>query len=247
MASDSGVVESCGQASASGPLDATVTAIPTKRGARRHQRRHLARTRPGEDPVAMQIWLPPRPVVGCGMWTSFVPSTSPSCATCTPDAFGYFLALRLAVLSVVAPVLVRMHRRRRPPSGGSALCDVLAYSVVRRRDRAHVRRVPRVHEPRTCPGSALSLLAHRDVARPVEARPRDDRASRCRCSSLVLLGSAAFSPHVAAQLHDPASITTLLLGAAYVLAPTSFSSSAATSCGRCAGRCSRRAASGAIA
>jgi serine/threonine protein kinase len=34
---------------------------------------------------------------------------------------------------------------------------------------------------------------------------------------LVLLGSALVSPTIAAQLHDPAAVTTLLLGAAYVI------------------------------
>ncbi len=34
---------------------------------------------------------------------------------------------------------------------------------------------------------------------------------------MVLFGAAAFSPHIAAQVHDPAAVTTLLINSAYVL------------------------------
>ena len=55
----------------------------------------------------------------------------------------------------------------------------------------------------------------------MEARSRDDGDSG-QLIFIVLIGSALFSPRIAAQLHDPAALTTLLIGTSYVLAGLVF-------------------------
>ncbi len=218
MASDSGVVESCGQASRVSPLDATVTAIPTPRSgsASREIGRRAQRT---EENASIQIGFRRALTVGCWIWLTFIGIDLVVVRYLDAGSISHFLALRGAVFVVVVLVLLRM---RRPVSERVlTAADLVVYSsaaVALALMCVEFRGLGSPYIPGFCIVMFSRIVASQDPWK----RGIVMNGIPVSLFFLVLLGSAVFSQHIAAQLHDRGAITSMLLGAAYVLSTYVF-------------------------
>jgi hypothetical protein len=210
------VVKNCAQAPETGALDATVTAIPSERSASSSSGA-IGRSAPrGEDPVAIQIGLRRALAIGCAMWSLFFLIDVAVVRYMQAGALSYFAALRVAVLIVMLGVLLRLYQKVIPSELTLRACDVLAYTS------------PAIGMALMCiefrgfaspyiPGVCLVLLGRTVTSQDPWRRGLAMTGIPVAAFFAVLFGAAAFSPHIAAQVHDPAAVTTLLINSAYVL------------------------------
>ena len=209
------MVESCGQSAPNGALDATITAIPSERSASSSS--GLGGRGRGEDPVAIQIALRRALTIGCAMWTSFFVIDLAVVHYMNAGPLAYFGGLRVAVLGVMLTVLLRLFRKQAPSELSLRVCDVLAYTA------------PAVGMALMCiefrgltspyvPGVCLVLLGRTVTSQDPWRRGLTMTGIPVASFFGVLFGSALFSPRIAAQIHEPAAVTTLAINSAYVLA-----------------------------
>jgi eukaryotic-like serine/threonine-protein kinase len=211
------VVKTCAQPGKGAPFEETVTAVPTDRAGGTSSRGYLQRDTPrGEDRVAMQIRSRRALVVAYGMWASFVSIDWAVVHYLQAGRWWYFLAIRLAILAVVAPVLLRMHKTPPLTERGLALCDVTAYSVSAIGIALMCIEFRGITSP-YMPGVCLVLLSRSVTAQDPWKRGLALTGIPVGLFFFVLLGSAIFSPRIAAQLRDPAALMTMVLGASYVI------------------------------
>ena len=164
----------------------------------------------------MQIRFRRALVVAYGMWASFVSIDWAVVHYLHAGRFSYFLAIRIAILAVVAPVLIRMHKTPPLTERGLALSDVIAYSVSAIGIALMCVEFRGITSP-YMPGVCLVLLSRSVTAQDPWRRGLALTGIPVGLFFGVLLGSAIFSPRIAAQLRDPAALMTMVLGASYVI------------------------------
>jgi eukaryotic-like serine/threonine-protein kinase len=209
------VVKNCVQPAEAGALDATITAIPGERS--RSSSGGIGRSAPrGEDPVAIQIGLRRALTIGCAMWSSFFTIDVAVVRYMNAGALSYFAALRVAVLVIMLAVLLRLYRKVIPSELALRACDVLAYTSAAIGVALMCIEFRGFASPYV-PGVCLVLLGRSVTSQDPWRRGLVMTGIPVASFFAVLFGAAAFSPHIAAQVHDPAAVTTLLINSAYVL------------------------------
>ncbi len=164
----------------------------------------------------MQIRIRRALVVAYGMWASFVFVDWAVVHYLHAGRLLYLLAIRLAVLAVVAPVLTRMHRLPALSERALTICDVVAYSAAAIGIALMCVEFRGLASPYV-PGVCLVLLSRTVTAQDPWKRGLGLTGIPVALFFSVLFGSAIFSQRIAMQLRDPAALTTLLLGASYVI------------------------------
>ncbi len=210
------MVKSCGKPAAVSALDATVTALPPSKQTPSSSSSAGRGAPRGEDPVALQIGFRRALTIGCAMWSLFLIIDLAVVRYMHAGPLQHFAALRIAVVTVMLTVLLRLYRKQVPSELALRVCDVAAYTA------------PAVGIALMCvefrgfaspyvPGMCLVLLGRTVTSQDRWSRGLTMTGIPVASFFAVLFGAAAFSPHLAAQLHDPAAITTLLINSAYVL------------------------------
>ena len=207
------MVKSCAQPGRVSALDATVTAIPPgpQPASSAEIRRGAMRT---EENAAAQIGFRRALTVGCSIWATFIAIDFAVVKYLDAGPILYFLGLRFAILVVVGLVLLRM----RHPMSERVLtaCDLLVYSstaIALALMCVEFRGLPSPYIPGFCLAMFSRIVASQDPWKRGIVMNGIPVAS----FFVVLLGSAIFSPHIAAQLHDRAAVASFLLGASYIL------------------------------
>jgi serine/threonine-protein kinase len=203
------------------PSDVTVEATPLDRAGPPLERGHNPSRGEEEDRRAIQIGFRRALTVGSSVWTGFIAIDFIVVRYLHGGVFSHFVMARIAVLAVLFPLL-RVMRRTPPPSKRAfAAADLIIYST------AAVAMAFMCVEFRGLASPYVSGFCVVLFSRTVTAQDPWRRglvmnglpvASYFAC----LLGSAAFSPKIAAQLHDPSAIAALTLGAAYVIGTYTF-------------------------
>jgi serine/threonine-protein kinase len=129
----------------------------------------------------------------------------------------HFMALRLAVFVVIVSVLWRLYRTPPPSPTLFAVLDLVVYSAASMGIAAMCVEFRGLASP-YMPGVCLVILSRTVTAQDPWRRGFAMTGTPVVAFFAVLIGSALFVPHVAAQLHDPAALTTLLISASYVFA-----------------------------
>jgi len=173
-------------------------------------------TRRGEDWVAVLIGMRRAQAVGCGMWASFFVVDLAAATTLHAGAVAHFLALRLIVLLVMGVGLLSLYRNRTPTEWSLTLNDVAACSASAMAIALMCVEFRGITSP-YLPGICLVLLSRSVTLQYQWKRGLVMTGIPVFLSILVLVGSAAFSPRIAAQFRDPAAVTMFLINIAYVL------------------------------
>jgi eukaryotic-like serine/threonine-protein kinase len=170
----------------------------------------------GEDLVGMQIGFRRSIAVAIGMWSAFGLVDVAVVRYVHAGVLAHFIAARVAVLVVLLLVLLRMHRRPVPSEWTLTVADLLTYNAGAVGIAVMCIEFRGLASPYV-PGVCLALLSRSVTAQDPWKRGLAMTGIPVASFFAVLLGSAAFSPRIAAQLHDPAAITTLLINTSYVL------------------------------
>jgi serine/threonine-protein kinase len=169
-----------------------------------------------DDRTARLIGFRRALTVGCGIWSGFSVADAIVVHNLHAGSLDYFAAIRLAVLTVNIPVLLRAYRSPAPSEKALMIYDVLAYGAATLGLAFMCVAFQGISSPYV-PGLCLVLLCRTVTAQDRWKRELAMTGVLVASFFIVLLGSAMFSPRVAAQLHDPAAITILSLNAGYIL------------------------------
>ncbi len=130
--------------------------------------------------------------------------------------FFHFVALRVAVSAVVLPTLWRLHRSPPPSQRLLTQLEIGCYTSA----AISIALMCVEFEGLTSPyatGLSLLLLVRTVSSQDPWRRGVVSHGIPLLAYNVVLLGSAFFSPKIAAQLHDPASLAMLFLNTAFIL------------------------------
>jgi eukaryotic-like serine/threonine-protein kinase len=166
--------------------------------------------------VAIQIGLRRALTIACAMWSSFFVVDLAVVRYMRAGALSYFAALRVAVLLIMLAVLVRLYRKVTATELALRAYDVLAYTSAAIGIALMCIEFRGFASPYV-PGVCLVLLGRTVTSQDPWRRGLAMTGIPVASFFTVLFGAAAFSPHIAAQVHDPAVVTTLLINSAYVL------------------------------
>lgn len=165
----------------------------------------------------MQIGLRRALTIGCAMWATFFVVDIAVVRYMHAGALSYFAALRVAVLVLMLGVLWRLHRKGVIPSERTLRAyDILAYTSAAIGIALMCIEFRGFVSPYV-PGVCLVLLGRSVTSQDPWRRGLAMTGIPVASFFVVLFGAAAFSPTIAAQVHDPAAVTTLLINSAYVL------------------------------
>jgi hypothetical protein len=169
-----------------------------------------------EDRAARLIGFRRALSVGCGMWASFFLADYLAVRNLHGGVLLHFALVRIAVMAVIVPVLLRTYRN--PPLSDLALarCDTLVYCAAGIGIAIMSVEFRGLASPYV-PGFCLVLLCRTVTAQDHWRRGVATSATVVAPFFVVLLGSALFSPLVYAQLHDPAALTVLLVNTGYIV------------------------------
>jgi serine/threonine-protein kinase len=175
----------------------------------------------GEDRLAIQVGTRRALTVGSLAWIGFIVIDFAVVRYMQAGVFSHFLIVRLAALAVFIPV-IRIMRRTPPPSRRIFVAaDLVFYSTLAVAMAIMCIEFRGVGSPYV-PGFCLVLFSRTVAAQDPWKRGLLMNGLPVLFFFSCLLGSAAFSPSIAAQLRDPASIAALSLSAAYVLSTYLF-------------------------
>ena len=159
---------------------------------------------------------------GYAIWVSFLLIDWEVVRHLGAGRFAYFAALRLSVVVLVAaPILLWLYRAKRTTARVTTALDLCAFvsgSMAIAFMCVEFRGIASPYMPGLC----LVLAARTVMAQDPWQRGLLLSGAPVLGFYAVLLGSALFAPSVAAQLHDPAAVMTLVLNSAYVLASYVF-------------------------
>jgi hypothetical protein len=172
--------------------------------------------RGGDDTLARVIGFRRALTVGCGMWASFFLIDLAVVRNLHAGLLLHFVELRLAGLLALVLVVLRMHRTPAPSERGLRVADSIAYTSAAIGIALMCVEFRGLASPYV-PGVCLVLISRTVTAHDPWRRGIVMTGVPVASFFIVLLGSALFFPHIAAQFHDPAAITTLLVNSAYVL------------------------------
>jgi hypothetical protein len=203
-----------GKAGASGrSSDVTIEATPVKKTSCPERGRD---TSGGEDRLAIQIGFGRALTVGFVVWAGFIVIDFIVVRYLHAGVFAHFLVLRLAVLAVFIPVLRVVRRTPAPSRRAFMAADLVIYNTVAVAMALMCIEFRGLASPYIS-GFCLVLISRTVAAQDPWRRGLVMNGLPVASFLACLVGSAAFSPRVAAQLRDPAAIAALSLGAAYVL------------------------------
>ena len=210
------MVKSCGKPAAVSALDATVTALPAvnPRSSGGFSRR--SSTDRGDDLVSAVLAFRRALLVGAALWALFFTIDMAVVSFLHAGSLAHFAALRFIVFAVIVLVLLRMYRTPTPSERALMAADLLTYTSAVVSLALMCFEFQGIASPYV-PGVCLVLLSRTVTAHDPWKRGLVMTGIPVASFFAVLLGSALFSTRIGAQLHDPAAVTTLLLGAAYVL------------------------------
>jgi serine/threonine-protein kinase len=151
------------------------------------------------------------------MWSSFILVDLAVVTYLDAGSFAYFAIVRVLVLAVIFLALLRMRRSPPPSELTLRITDVIAYTAAAVGIALMCIPFRGLTSPYV-PGCCLVLLGRTVTAQDPWRRGSVMTGIPVVSFFVVLLGSALFSPQIAAQLHAAAAITTFLINSAYVLA-----------------------------
>jgi len=195
------------------PCDVTLEATPAKDPAScSGKERNTSR---GEDRLAIQIGFGRALTVGFLVWGGFIAIDLIVVRYLQAGAISHFLIPRIAVLAVFIPVLRVVRRTPAPSRRAFIAADLAIYNTVAVAMALMCIEFRGLASPYIS-GFCLVLISRTVAAQDPWRRGLLMNGLPVASFFVCLLGSAAFSPKVAAQLHDPAAVAALALGAAYV-------------------------------
>jgi hypothetical protein len=168
-----------------------------------------------EDHAATLMGFRRALTVGCAVWGSFFAIDYVVVRFLHGGTLSHFIALRLAVLVVAALALSRMHFGSTPSARTARIAGAISYCAAAAVMALLCIEFRGITSPYVS-GFCLVLFSRTVVAQDPWRRGLVLNALPVAVFFAVLLGAAAFSPTVYAQLHDAAAIASLLIGAAYV-------------------------------
>jgi serine/threonine-protein kinase len=192
----------------------TIAAAPATTPARGGEISHHSLTR--DDSVATQIGFRRSIAVASVMWCAFGVVDLAVVRWVHAGSLSHFVAVRAAVLAVLLLVLVRMSRGRIARPRELVAADLLTYVSGAAGIALMCVEFRGLASPYV-PGVCLALLSRSVTAQDPWKRGLVMTGLPVAAFFAVLFGAALFSPRVAAQLHDPAAVTTLLINTSYVL------------------------------
>ncbi|HLK39627.1 MAG TPA: serine/threonine-protein kinase [Polyangiaceae bacterium] len=154
--------------------------------------------------------------LACGMWSSFTVIDVAVVRYLGAGPLGYFVALRVAVLAVLLLIRLRMQQATTPSESTLRRADLVTYTAAAVGIALMCVEFRGLASPYV-PGCCLVLLGRTVTAQDPWKRGIAMSGVPVAAFFAVLIGSALFSPAVAAQFADAAAITTLLVNSAYVL------------------------------
>jgi serine/threonine-protein kinase len=169
-----------------------------------------------EDSLANQIGFRRSIAVAAAMWCSFGVVDLAVVRWVNAGSLVYFMTVRLAVFAVLLLVLLRLSRGPARSPREIAFADLLTYvsgAVGIALLCVEFRGLASPYVPGVC----LALLSRSVTAQDQWKRGLVMTGLPVVAFFVVLLGAALFSPRIAAQLHDMAAVTTLLINTSYVL------------------------------
>ncbi len=168
-----------------------------------------------EDLAGTQIRVRRALTTAYALWVGFIAIDWAAVRYLDAGRFPYLVALRLAVLVVVCPILFRLYRRRATSMAELNVFDVVAYSAAAVSIALMCVEFRGIASPYGT-GLCVALLGRTVTAQDPWRRGLLMTGIPIVAYYAVLLGAGLFSPRVAAQLHDPAALTTFALNSAYV-------------------------------
>ncbi len=169
-----------------------------------------------EDRLAIHVGFARALGVGFWVWAGFTGLDFIVVRYLHAGVLSHFLILRIAVLAVFIPVL-RVLRGNPPPSRRAFVAaDLVIYTAVAVAMALMCVEFRGLASPYIS-GFCLVLFSRTVAAQDPWKRGLIMTGVPVACFFTCLLGSAVFSPKVAAQLHDPAAVAALSIGASYVL------------------------------
>jgi serine/threonine-protein kinase len=164
----------------------------------------------------MQIRFRRALTVAYAMWAAFAALDYAVARVLSAGSLVYFLALRVVVLVLAGPVLHRLYRSPPPSEREFLIIDVVAYTSAAMGIALMCVEFRGIMSP-YANGLSLVLLGRTVTMQYPWKRGLVTAGIPVATFFVVLLGSAAFLPRVAAQLHDAGAITTLVMNAAFLL------------------------------
>ncbi len=155
------------------------------------------------------------------MWTSFLLIDAAVVRNLHAGTFAHFAFLRAAVLALFVLVVLRLHRSPTPSERFHTAADLMTNAAAAVSIAIMCVEFRGLASPYV-PGMCLVMLARTVTSQDPWKRGMLMTGVPLAAFMAVLFGSSAFYPPMAAQLHDPAAITTLLVNSAYVLGTYAF-------------------------
>jgi hypothetical protein len=174
-----------------------------------------------ESLLAAQVRFKRALTVAYSMWFLFTGVDWISGHYLNGPSFAYFFALRILVLFTVCPVLVRLYRSPPPSEHLLMVFDLVVYTASSVSIALMCARFRGLASP-YAPGLCLVVLARTVTAQERWQRGLVMTGIPLAAFYLVLFGSAFFLKDVAAQFHNPAAATMLMLSSAYILGTYAF-------------------------
>jgi serine/threonine-protein kinase len=171
-----------------------------------------------EERVSRQIAFRRGLMVSCVLWVAFMGVDLAAIHYLHAGRFAYFAGVRIAVLLAagVAFALLRVDPKVGPTEGRLLAVDILVYASAAIGIALLCVEFRGLASPYV-PGFCLVLLSRVVTAAVPWRRGVALTAIPFGAFFAVLLGAGCFSPQIAAQIRDPAALTTLLINGAYVL------------------------------
>jgi serine/threonine-protein kinase len=174
-----------------------------------------------EDPVATQIRFRRALFAGCAMWCLFGFVDWGVVSALDAGPLLYFLSLRAVLVVVMLPILWRLSRGPAPSPGLLTALDLAVYASGAALIGLMCVPFRGIASP-YANGVCLAILARTVTAQDHWRRGLLLNGVPIAAFYALLLGSALFSPRVAAQLQDQAAVATLLLNSSYILSTCVF-------------------------
>ncbi len=174
-----------------------------------------------EGPVAAQIRFRRALWAGCAMWCMFTFVDWGVVRTLDAGRLPYFVALRSVLVAVMIPILWRLSRGSPPSRRELTFLDLAVYASGAALIALMCVEFRGLSSP-YANGVCLAILARTITAQDPWRRGLLLNGVPIAAFYVLLLGSALFSPAVAAQLHDRAAVATLLLNSSYILSTCVF-------------------------
>jgi serine/threonine-protein kinase len=154
--------------------------------------------------------------VGYPMWAAFTGVDWMVVRYLGAPSFLHMVLLRIAVIVFVFPVLIRLYRGSPLRKRALTVLDLFCYTTSSVAMAIMCSEFRGLASPYAA-GLCLVLLARFVTAQDPWPRGLVMSGTPVLAFYWVLFGSAIFLPGVAAQFHDPAALTTLLLHSAYII------------------------------